>query len=150
MSFFYGLFTQQDIATEEIVNNWPKTEYAFCQLFEALIDIPKQTRGFCGYMGGIDEKFAQQLDGYWEQQKCLHCLISEVGEYVRRSLSLDRSHFKLRYYRELRLLNRIFFTDFFERYDELRLPLRYFVSCWKYKKLPSHLGRTSLQLKLLN
>jgi hypothetical protein len=83
------------------VNCWPEKDYAFRKLFEALIDIPKQMRGFCQYMGRANEEFSSQPDGYLEQQKCLHFLVSEVGIFVRKSLSLDRNRFRLRYCQEL-------------------------------------------------
>jgi hypothetical protein len=83
------------------VDRWPEEEYTFLSLFEALIEVLKETREFCQYMGGIDEKFSSQPGGYWEQQKCLHFLVSGVGRFVRKSLSLGRNHFRLRYYREL-------------------------------------------------
>ena len=93
---FPWIFTQQDVATEDIVDRWPEEEYAFRNLFEALMDVPKEAKGFCEYIGRPNEKFSPQPDGYWEQQKCLHHLVSEVGGFVRKSSSLDRNRFKLR------------------------------------------------------
>jgi hypothetical protein len=88
------VFTQQDIVTEESMDRWPEEEYIFHKLFKTLLDIPKQTRGFCDYLQRMDEKFSSQPDGYWEQQKCLHLLVWDVGVFVHDNPSLDRSLFK--------------------------------------------------------
>ncbi|KAI9764399.1 MAG: hypothetical protein M1839_005901 [Geoglossum umbratile] len=119
---FPWVFTQQDVATEDGVycRLEEGEEYRFCKLFEALIDIPRQPRGFCEYMGRMNEKFSSQPDGYWKQQKCLHLLVSEVGGFMRKSLSLDRNHFKLQYCQELiTVKSDVLLT--FERYDELSI-----------------------------
>ena len=62
----------------------------------ALMNVPKQRRGFCEDMARLKDEFTSLPSGYWDQRECLHYLVSEVGEFVEReSLSLDRQRFRL-------------------------------------------------------